>query len=196
MKNIFKTLTLFCLIACMLLSVVACNVTVTPTETSGETAETTVPEENTSDDLLYKLEMQTVFEMAKEAGYTGTLDELIALFKGETGPAGINGITPHIGQNGNWWVGETDLGVSAQGFQGPKGDKGDKGDTGRGVLKMELVNGELIVYYTDGTSQNLGPITNGDNDDSEKAELVYIVKVTDAHNQPIEGVIFLCNPFA
>ena len=70
MKNIFKTLMLFGLIACMLLSVVACNVTFTPIETSGESAETTVPEENTSDNLLYKLEMQTVFEMAKEAGYT------------------------------------------------------------------------------------------------------------------------------
>ena len=195
MKNIFKNSVLFCLIACMFLSMVACNVTFTPIETgtNDEAAETTTPEGDTSNDLLYKLEMQTVFEMAKEAGYTGTLEELIALFKGETGPAGINGITPHIGQNGNWWVGETDLGVSAQGFQGPKGDKGDKGDTGRGVLKMEMVNGELIVYYTDGTSQNLGPITNGDNDDSEKTELVYVVKVTDANNQPIEGVeLVLC----
>ena len=192
MKNIFKNSVLFCLIACMFLSMVACNVIITPIETgtNDEAAETTTPEGDTSNDLLYKLEMQTVFEMAKEAGYTGTLEELIALFKGETGPAGINGITPHIGQNGNWWVGETDLGVSAQGFQGPKGDKGD---TGRGVLKMEMVNGELIVYYTDGTSQNLGPITNGDNDDSEKTELVYVVKVTDANNQPIEGVeLVLC----
>lgn len=31
---------------------------------------------------------------------------------------------PYIGENGNWWVGNNDLGVSA------KGEKGDKGDNG------------------------------------------------------------------
>ncbi len=29
---------------------------------------------------------------------------------------GINGITPHIGENGNWWTGTTDTGVPAQGY--------------------------------------------------------------------------------
>ena len=43
---------------------------------------------------------------------------------GKDGEDGKNGLTPHIGENGNWWVGDTDTGVSA------KGDKGDKGDTG------------------------------------------------------------------
>ena len=33
--------------------------------------------------------------------------------KGDTGAQGPAGITPHIGQNGNWWVGETDTGVLA-----------------------------------------------------------------------------------
>ena len=40
---------------------------------------------------------------------------------GKDGEDGKNGLTPHIGENGNWWVGDTDTGVSA---------KGDKGDTG------------------------------------------------------------------
>ncbi len=31
-----------------------------------------------------------------------------------TGPAGQNGLTPYIGQNGNWWVGESDTGVPVQ----------------------------------------------------------------------------------
>ena len=30
-----------------------------------------------------------------------------------------NGITPHIGADGNWWIGDTDTGVRAQGPQGP-----------------------------------------------------------------------------
>ena len=32
---------------------------------------------------------------------------------GETGADGKNGITPHIGDNGNWWIGTHDTGVSA-----------------------------------------------------------------------------------
>ena len=198
MKNTVKFAVLFCLIVCMLLSVVSCNVPFIPpfTTSENETTVETNPEETTAEEL-YKLEIQTVFEAAKKAGYTGTLEELIAMFKGETGPAGIDGVTPHIGANGNWWVGETDLGVSAQGIQGPQGDKGDKGDTGRGILRMELVNGELIVYYTDGTSQNLGSITGGnssapdnpgapDNPSAEK--IAYIIKVTDTNGNPLANV--------
>ncbi len=33
--------------------------------------------------------------------------------KGDQGAAGINGLTPFIGNNGNWWVGDTDTGVKA-----------------------------------------------------------------------------------
>lgn len=33
--------------------------------------------------------------------------------QGVQGPAGQNGETPYIGENGNWWVGDTDLGVNA-----------------------------------------------------------------------------------
>jgi hypothetical protein len=32
---------------------------------------------------------------------------------GEPGKDGADGITPHIGANGNWWIGEEDTGVSA-----------------------------------------------------------------------------------
>ena len=159
MKNITRIVVLMSLMACVLLSVVSCNLPLIPMETTtnDEITGTTTPEEDTPDDL-YTLEMQTVFEMARNAGYTGTLEELIAMFRGEAGPAGKDGVTPHIGANGNWWVGDTDLGVPAQGVQGPQGEPG------RGILKMEIVNGELIVYYTDGTSQNLGPIVNTDPD--------------------------------
>lgn len=33
---------------------------------------------------------------------------------GEKGDKGDNGLTPHIGENGNWWIGETDTGVKAE----------------------------------------------------------------------------------
>ena len=46
---------------------------------------------------------------------------------GAAGKDGTNGLTPHIGENGNWWLGNTDTGVSAK---GPKGDTGAKGADG------------------------------------------------------------------
>ena len=38
---------------------------------------------------------------------------------------GKDGDTPYIGANGNWFVGDTDLGVRAQGERGEKGERGD-----------------------------------------------------------------------
>lgn len=51
-------------------------------------------------------------------------------------PSGVDGVTPHIGDNGNWYLGDEDTGVAAKGVkgdtgpQGPKGGDGAKGDTG------------------------------------------------------------------
>ena len=44
--------------------------------------------------------------------------------------AGADGVTPTIGENGNWYLGETDTGKPSRGDKGDKGDKGEKGDTG------------------------------------------------------------------
>ena len=45
-----------------------------------------------------------------------------ALLKGDKGDPGI---TPHIGENGNWYLGDTDTGKPSRGEKGLKGDKGD-----------------------------------------------------------------------
>ena len=53
--------------------------------------------------------------------------------KGDPGAAGADGITPHIGENGNWYLGMTDTGKPSRGATGEKGDTGatgPKGDTG------------------------------------------------------------------
>ena len=94
---------------------------------------------------------------------------------GRDGTDGVNGLTPYIGANFNWWIGDTDTGISALGIQGEKGDKGDAGADGRdgadgrGIESAEIVNGELILHYTDGTSDNLGKIT-GTSDDASPTE--------------------------
>ena len=52
---------------------------------------------------------------------------------GQNGSDGVDGNTPFIGENGNWWIGETDTSVKAAGIDGTDGvdgDKGDKGDPG------------------------------------------------------------------
>lgn len=51
-----------------------------------------------------------------------------------------------------------------KGDKGARGEKGDKGDTGRGIAKTELVNGELIITYTDGTKENLGSVSNAESE--------------------------------
>ena len=55
---------------------------------------------------------------------------------GPTGPQGPQGITPTIGENENWYLGNVDTGKPSRGRQGEKGEtgakgeKGDKGDKG------------------------------------------------------------------
>lgn len=63
--------------------------------------------------------------------------------QGETGPAGANGLTPYIGSNGNWWIGETDTGVSASGS--------GTGGTGGGSSYKEVELLSKPVEYSLGT---------------------------------------------
>lgn len=49
---------------------------------------------------------------------------------GAPGAKGNDGITPTIGSNGNWYLGETDTGKPSQGVKGDKGDKGEAGSPG------------------------------------------------------------------
>ncbi len=49
---------------------------------------------------------------------------------GSTGAKGDNGITPHIGGNGNWYLGDKDTGVHATGARGQRGFRGEKGEKG------------------------------------------------------------------
>ena len=89
------------------------------------------------------VDFSTVYAMAEEAGYTGTMDELIAAFKGDSaydiakasgysgtqeewlvsliGAAGQDGVTPTIGENDHWFIGEVDTGITAKGQDGKDG---------------------------------------------------------------------------
>lgn len=75
-----------------------------------------------------------------------------ALLKGDKG---ADGITPHIGENGNWYLGSTDTGKPSR---GEKGDKGDTGADGKAPVKgtdywtsadkAEIVNDTLAALPT------------------------------------------------
>ena len=43
---------------------------------------------------------------------------------------GADGLTPTIGENGNWYLGDADTGKPSRGDKGETGAKGEKGDTG------------------------------------------------------------------
>lgn len=89
---------------------------------------------------------------------------------GETGPQGIQGepgATPYIGENGNWWVGETDTRVGAGGsakavrFDGPQEltpeqqaqarkniGVDDVGGTGGSILAADDGAGNVVITMT------------------------------------------------
>ena len=84
--------------------------------------------------------MDVRFERAKET-FSLTFDDLTPEQKAElTWPSGTS---PYIGENGNWFVGELDTGVQAQGAQGAQGEQGPKGDTGACVYNL-LDNSDFV----------------------------------------------------
>ena len=114
--------------------------------------------------------MRVHIERAKET-FNLTFDDLTPEQKAElTGPSGAS---PYIGENGNWFVGELDTGVQAQGEQGPQGDtgacvynlldnsdfvhpiaqagvNGAHGTTGYAVDRWRRTNGATVSQVADG----------------------------------------------
>ena len=58
------------------------------------------------------------------------VNEALAAAKASGEFDGADGLTPTIGDNGNWYLGDTDTGKPSRGDKGDKGDKGDTGETG------------------------------------------------------------------
>jgi hypothetical protein len=62
--------------------------------------------------------------------------------KGDKGDPGENGITPTIGSNGNWYLGDTDTGKPSRGATGSKGDTGAQGPKG------DPANSKVAIFTT------------------------------------------------
>lgn len=98
-------------------------------------------------------------------------------FDGQDGEPGKDGTTPHIGDNGNWYIGDTDTGRPSRGEpgadgapgqdgtdgedgqDGAPGEKGDPGEDGRGIVSVTIkADGHLQVDYSDGTNVDAGKV--------------------------------------
>lgn len=83
------------------------------------------------------------------------------------GGSGADGITPHIGANGNWWIGDTDTGVKAAGTNGSNGADGVSpvvsvaSITGGHRITITDKNGTKTVDVMDGVDGSNG--SNGTN---------------------------------
>lgn len=99
---------------------------------------------------------------------------------GTDGRDGKDGLTPYIGANGNWCIGETDTGVAAigkrgrdgkdgkdgkdgadgkDGVDGKDGKDGKDGRDGTGISATQInEDGCLILSLTDGTELNAGRV--------------------------------------
>ena len=102
---------------------------------------------------------------------------------GTDGKDGVGIKTVNLSADGELSILLTDNTVlnlgNVKGEKGDTGEKGEKGDSGadgkdgvdgkdgRGIADMELINGELVVTYTDGTTDNLGTIGSGSSEDDD-----------------------------
>lgn len=71
---------------------------------------------------------------------------------GAAGKDGADGLTPYIGKNGNWWVGDTDTGVSAKGDRGDTGAKGADGVSPTASVTQTDDGAKITVTDANGTT--------------------------------------------
>jgi len=129
----------------------------------------------------------SAYELAQALGYEGTLEQWLDSLHGEDGKDGApgadgkdgidgkdgangingadgapgkdgeDGLTPFIGENGNWWIGETDTGVPASGGSSGDGTPGvgiasvtqtttSTEDGGENVVTVRLTNGTSYTF--------------------------------------------------
>ena len=102
--------------------------------------------------------MKVSFDASKE-GMTAVDDQTITLPAGKDGKDGTNGITPHIGANGNWYIGGTDTGKPSRGEDGTAGKEplagGCEDVTPLQVAEATQEGRDIAITYTDRTYGNI-----------------------------------------
>ncbi len=67
---------------------------------------------------------------------------------GADGKDGANGLTPYIGANGNWWIGDADTGTKVQGEKGEPGEAGKDLTDKPWVLLESATLKEAVTAFT------------------------------------------------
>ena len=82
---------------------------------------------------------------------------------GKPGAAGSDGITPHIGDNGNWYLGSTDTGKPSRGATGANGQAGPQGPAGPAGsdASVTAANIEAAMGYRPADPTKYLPMTGG-----------------------------------
>ncbi len=83
---------------------------------------------------------------------------------GEDGEDGADGVTPHIGDNGNWFVGNKDTGVKA------------RGDDGDDYVLTEADKSEIANLVPTNLPNGTKEIVVTAKDDFKKGELAYLIR--------------------
>ena len=103
---------------------------------------------------------------------------------GGTGEDGRDGTTPHIGENGNWYIGELDTGVRAEGVDGADGYVPIRGvDYWTAADKAEIIDEVTDELLGSG----LGGLTPGVGDSSMGSSVVGIQSVTQTITSEDDG---------
>lgn len=94
-----------------------------------------------------------------QAGHDFTYEDFtpqqLAALKGSKGDDGTDGISPHIGMNGNWFIGDTDTNVKAQGAQGAPGNDGVSPHIQNGYWYIGSANTNVKAIGTDGVTPSI-----------------------------------------
>lgn len=95
-----------------------------------------------------------------------SVDTPLVVIEGTKGDPGADGVTPHIGANGNWFLGENDTGKPSRGEKGekgdtgaigPRGEAGPQGATGKdGTNGKDGVDGKPGAAGADGVTPHIG----------------------------------------
>jgi len=158
MKNAIARIMLMLVLALAVVFVSACGNTPDGTPGDGTQGGGLDGGDETNENLT-DWSVEAVYARAVTYGYEGSLEEFVELVSGKDGKDGV-GIQSLSIVDGSLAVVLTD---------GKVIDAGPvSGPAGVGIEKTEInENDELIVYYTDGTSDNLGKIVGEKGNDGE-----------------------------
>ena len=101
--------------------------------------------------------------------------------QGSAGADGTDGITPHIGDNGNWYIGSTDTGNPSRGATGPQGPAGAPGKDGAGMDITGATVGQIAKITAvdeSGAPTSWAPVDMPTGGSSEEMRVIKTITIT------------------